>query len=558
MQKEIKEQLGQEVIKHLTRLSKDDPTRFQQLCDWHHYHMKGMALRDDNFFHAVADLIPFETNKGPMNLSTYFEEAKKQKQSGTDLLYFDERGSATQFYMLCDARGLLVVDASQVFEDDFLTRYGRLHPEIKLQQLNLGESDVIFEPLTPEERKEFRQLEQEFTRGMPDRRSIAKAVRFKPESIPALSVLSAAAKSRQKLQQAGENIMIPEEVRNLVKDVLKGESSIPVTLYLNADNAMIQRLSKMTATEDTRDAYMAIYNNAIMLVNQIITPQNAELMFKSFTRVIDRMISQTDEVQKLTSQVTRARMEVQKQEDELRQIFEGREKLLVGELDELRSRLAQKECPQTEHISCFFAMPFDPSYDPLLQAVRQVLEDKPYGWQVIRADEQQRGITITENVRGHIARSHCYIAEISDGNPNVFLEIGRMSHYADRPLIYLCREESKDKVAADLAGHIFISYTAWNEQKPNIDALAAQLKKLFDGREDLKLLRGNRKKLYLSADVLIQKGECQSKIAQLLASHYHTVEDLLAEAPSEVAKKLQTKPGAIMDAQEFLKQHFGL
>jgi molecular chaperone HtpG len=558
VQKEIKEQLGQEVIKHLTKLSKNDPTRFQQLCDWHYYHMKGMALRDDNLFHAVADLIPFETNQGPMNLSTYFAEAKKLGQSETDLLYLDERGSTTQFYMLCDARGLLVVDASQVFADDFLERYGRLHPEIKLRQLNLGESDVIFEPLTPEEHKEFRQLEQEFIRGMRDRRSIAKAVRFKPESIPALSVMSAAAKSRQKLQQAGDNMMIPEEVRNLVKDVLKGESSVPVTLYLNADNAMIRRLAKMNATEDTRDAYMAIYNNAAMLVNQIITPQNAELMFKSFTRVIDRMINQTDEVQKLTSQVTRARMEVQKQEDDLRQVFEGRERLLVRELDELRSQLAQIECSQTEHISCFFAMPFDPSYNPLLQAVRQVLEDKPYGWQVIRADEQQRGITITENVRGHIARSHCYIAEISDGNPNVFLEIGRMSHYAARPLIYLCQEDAKDKVAADLAGIIFSTYAAWNEQKPNIDGLATQLKKLFDGREDLKLLRASRKKIYLSADVLIRKGECQSTIAQALVSRYHTVEDFLAEDPLDVATKLQTKRGAIMDAQDFLQKHFGL
>jgi hypothetical protein len=55
--------------------------------------------------------------------------------------------------------------------------------------------------------------------------------------------------------------MIPEEVRNLVKDVLKGESSVPVTLYLNADNAMIQRLSKMPATEDTQ---MLIQQSIIM------------------------------------------------------------------------------------------------------------------------------------------------------------------------------------------------------------------------------------------------------------------------------------------------------
>ncbi|MBP5974171.1 ATP-binding protein [Brasilonema sp. CT11] len=557
IQKEVKEQLGQAIIKHLTQLSKDDPIRFQQLCDWHHYHLKGMALRDDNFFHAVADLIPFETNQGPMNLATYFQEAKKQRQSETDLLYFDERGGATQFYMLCNARGLLVVDASQVFEDDFLERYGKLHPEIRLRQLNIGESDVIFEPLTAEEQKAFRQLEQEFTRGMPDRRSIAKAVRFKPESIPALSVMSAAAKSRQKLQQAGDNIMIPEEVRNLVKDVLKGEQSIPVTLYLNADNPTIQQLAKMPATEDTRDAYMAMYNNSIMLVNQILTPQNAELMFKSFTRVIDRMIKQTDEVQQLNGQVTRAKMEIKAKETEIREVFEAKEKLLIDEMEELRDKLAQVEFSQTEHVSCFFAMPFDKRYDPLLQAVRQVLEDQPYGWQVIRADESHRGVTITENVRGHIARSHCYIAEISDGNPNVFLEIGRMSHYADRPLIYLCREDAKDKIAADLAGIIYNNYL-WDEQNPKIDVLAAQLKKVFDNREDVKKLKSSRKKIYLSADLLMSKGECKREIAQALASHYQTVEAFLAENYQDVANKLQTRAGAIMDAQDFLKKHFRL
>ena len=57
--------------------------------------------------------------------------------------------------MLCEARGLLVVDASQMFEDAFLERYGRLHPEIKLRQLNIGESDFIFEPLSVDEKDEF-------------------------------------------------------------------------------------------------------------------------------------------------------------------------------------------------------------------------------------------------------------------------------------------------------------------------------------------------------------------------------------------------------------------
>ena len=62
-QKEIKAQLGDAIIQHLTQLSKDDPNKFQRLCDWHHYHLKGMALRDETFFQSVADLIPLRPIK---------------------------------------------------------------------------------------------------------------------------------------------------------------------------------------------------------------------------------------------------------------------------------------------------------------------------------------------------------------------------------------------------------------------------------------------------------------------------------------------------------------
>ncbi|USR89653.1 ATP-binding protein [Phormidium yuhuli AB48] len=544
IQKEIKEQLGQEVIKHLTQFSKDDPIRFQRLCDWHHYHMKGMALKDDKFFRAVADLIPFETNQGPMSLSAYFEEAKRQGQSETDLLYFDERGSATQFYMLCEARGLLVVDASQVFEDDFLEQYGKLHPEIKLRQLNIGESNVIFEALNPEDQIEFRQLEQEFTRGMPDRRSIAKAVRFKPESIPALSVLSAAAKNRQKLKQAGDNVALPEEVRKLVKDVLQGEQSVPVTLYLNADNPTVQQLAKMSQSEDKIDACMAIYNNSIMLINQVLTASNAEVMFKSFSRVIDRMITQTDRTQKLEGQITQLKLRLDEKEQEL------------------RTQAAAQNSSQTEHISCFVAMPFDKPLQPLLAALKMVLEDKPYGWEVIRADDSLLGLTISANVEAHIARSHCYLADISDKNPNVFLEIGAMGHYKGRPLIYLCREDAQEEIAADLKGILYHPYTQWNREQPDIEALAQQLRSELGRRTDLDSLKNAGQKTFLSADVLVRYDQCNQGLANIISQNYKTVEAFLAASLEDIADALNltrnADKGAIEDAQDFLKRHFGL
>jgi len=541
-QKEIKAQLGDAIIQHLTQLSKDEPTKFQRLCNWHHWHLKGMALTDNNFFSAVADLVPFETNIGSMSLREYFAEIKRRGQSETDLLYFDESGSASQFYMLCNAQNLLVIDASRVFEDDFLEHYGEIHPEIKLRQLNIGGSDFIFEPLSIEEQQTFRLLEREFTQGMPDRRSIAKAVRFKPESIPALSVLSAAAKNYYKMKQAAKSSVLPEEVRKLMQDVLQGETSVPVTLYLNASNPTIQQLAKLPPSDDRQGACMAIYNNSIMLANQILTPQNAEAMFKSFSKVVDRMIAQTSEVFELTKYVSTLKLKINAKEEELQQ-----QAAAMGNL-------------KTDHISCFFAMPFE-GYEPLLEAVKRVLEDSPYGWQVIRADDRHHGTTISENVKRHIDRSHCYLAEISDSNSNVFMEIGRMGHYEDRPLMYLCKKDSEKKISADLLGQLYFPYDAWISENPDIDQLVQCLQREFARKPELVDLRGNHK-IYLSPNLLIRHKQCDISLATKITQKYTNIQAFLALQPDEIATALdisrRSEIGAVEDAQVFLRRRFGL
>jgi molecular chaperone HtpG len=552
-QKEIKEQLGEAIIRHLTELSKSDEDKFQRLCDWHHYHLKGMALRDDTFFQSVSDLIPFETNMGSMNLKRYFEEADRQGQSATDLLYFDERGSATQFYMLCDAKGLLVVDASQVFEDSFIERYGRLHPELKLRQLNIGESDFIFEPLKGDEREQYRLLEQEFFKGVSDRKSVAKVVRFKPESLPALTVLTAAAKSREKLRQATENVNLPSEVRTLVKDVINLEQMIPVTLYLNVENATIQKLAKMLPSEDKSSACIAIYNNALMLAQQLLTPRNAEVMFAGFNRVIDRMIVQVDEVQTLKAQVSHVRIELDGREAELQEIFKKKESLMAEEMNQLKEQITQSTCPQTEHVSCFFAMPFNDSYKVVEQAMKHILEDKPYGWQVILARDVHKERRLSDNVHAHIAQSHCYIAEISEHNPNVFMEIGKMSHFVNRPLILLRSKESIDKVPVDLQEFLYLEY----QKTDNLDMLVEQIKDKLQAIPDLRNLRSDQK-IYLSQSVLGKEADISSTTVKKIVDRFQTVQSLCSADIEKTSKELDVQTASIQVAQEAMKKYFDL
>jgi molecular chaperone HtpG len=532
--KAIKEQLGDAVIAHLVALSKFDPDKFQRLCDWHHYHLKGMALRDETFFQAVANLIPFETNKGPMSLMRYFEEAKRLGQAENDLLYFDERGSATQFYMLCEARGLLVVDASQVFEDSFLEKYGRFYSHVKLRQLNIGESDFIFEPLLADEKAEYRLLEQEFSRVMTDRRSMVKAVRFKPDSLPALTVLTAAAKSQEKLRQATENINLPSEVRDLVKDMMQGEQTIPVTLYLNIDNATIQKLVKMPLGDDKNSAYIAIYNNAIMLAQQILTPRNAEVMFIGFNRVIDRMIAQADDVQRLTKDVAQ----------------------LNNQLQDLKDANVSQSVQQTEHVSCFFAMPFQDEYVAIEQAFKEVLGDKPYGWQVVLARDSHQKQRTLDNVLAHISRSHFYIAEISEKNENVLIEIGQMITFKDRPLILLRQKGSDKEIPADLQGFLYweLEYDQTDDKEKLIKHIRDNLSILEPQFQNIR----NDKKIYLSRSVLEKQTEINLSTITKISERFQTVEDLCSQSVELISNTLQISSHSVASAQTAMKSYFGL
>ncbi|MDJ0715990.1 MAG: ATP-binding protein [Prochloraceae cyanobacterium] len=299
IQKAIRESLGTFIIEHLPQLSQEEPAQFAKICQWHHYDFKRMALQDETFFNAVDDLVPFQTNQGMMNLPTYFHKANQRGQSPLEILYFDESGSATQFNLLCEARGWLVVNANQLFESQFLERYAQIHPHIRLRQLNLKGSDLIFEPLNAEELGNYQRLKLELNQLLPDRPSNVKFVRFKPESIPALIVLSQEAKAQRELELTLQDPASPENVQKLLKDFQASERTLPVTFYVNASNITIQQLAKMPSTEDTQKAWVAIYKNAVMLAQRVLTNKDIEGMFESFNYVINRMISQNNELQEL-------------------------------------------------------------------------------------------------------------------------------------------------------------------------------------------------------------------------------------------------------------------
>ncbi len=167
--------------------------------------------------------------------------------------------------------------------------------------------------------------------------------------------------------------------------------------------------------------------------------------------------------------------------DQAEQLNALRTRLSIIELKLQEKEKEQSEAAKGEllnyrdHIICMVALPFRdnqtfPYETVLLPAIRRVLELKPYYWQVVRADEQYFEETIERNVGVWMQRAQAYIADISDLNSNVLMELGymrwgRRGGKEKQPVVVLERIDATSHKISDLAGVIRITYPLPSAEK---------------------------------------------------------------------------------------------
>jgi molecular chaperone HtpG len=139
-------------------------------------------------------------------------------------------------------------------------------------------------------------------------------------------------------------------------------------------------------------------------------------------------------------------------------------------------------------------------YDVLEAALRQVFEDDPYNFQVILARDRTIRRNLFENVKAHIQMVHGFVADVSDLNPNVILELGITEADAGhRPVVILRRQGSQD-LPADLRGLLYVEYELPAASEPDrIGRLVTLLREKLRTIEAADELRHHRTARYLSA-----------------------------------------------------------
>jgi hypothetical protein len=376
-----------------------------------------------------------------------------------------------------------------------------------LHQLDIAGAEFIFEPLTEIEREKYSQLETTFEAiGGRELNVKAKVVRFSPETLPAVTTLAPEAKLLMELRQTRENWRVPENVRDVVDKVI-GEKPLPLILYLNANNKIIQQIVKTNQfSPDTAMTLLTVYNNALLLSQQRLHPRDAEIMVRQSTELIEMFISKVTELEQTRSQLSAIQIALQEQ----------REQKHSTEL--------------TSHVRCFIAMPFSKDYDVLFDALQELFESKPYYWEVARADEKYLKDEIRGNIQQLMSQSHCYLAEISELNPNVMMELGMMRMHMDRPTFLLRKKEMTTDVPANLKGVIYLAYPTGVTSSELLNSL----KNEFTKADVIKHIKGSAK--YLSPTILKVPGIDRSAI-DVITRSYTTVEEFMSLPVDDVAKK---------------------
>ena len=474
----VRDTLATLIVRELMNLSKEHHGRFVEIMRWHAYDVLAMAVQEhyEDFFRAVADLMPLASDQGPITISEYLATAPERTDGSKLVYYITERGSANQFFMLASARSIRVFDCAEPFAEMFLERYAQVWPgRIHLNRLDVAGSDIIFERLPEEEASRYGELAVAYLRLFPDYRCIAKVSRFRPQEVPAVLTESRTGRNRRQLQNIVINVVLPQSIRDIVDDYVRGEHE-PMTLHLNADNPTIQKLVSRPRLNDevSQQALLSLYNNALMLLARALRVEDVQVLFKQYNHVIELMLSLAED----------------------RTAFERLLNVRQSELDELRRASAAGD-QLDPYISCFVAMPFrDQRSEEIYQALRTVLEDAPYHWRVVRADDSVEKQGLWENLKHKLLRAHCYVAILTaQVNPNVMIEIGRMEAL-ERPLLLL-RDVSADPLPADLHGRLYEELSASGPH------LIQAVQELLERQSAINNLRGAR---YLSEAVLSANG----------------------------------------------------
>jgi hypothetical protein len=213
------------------------------------------------------------------------------------------------------------------------------------------------------------------------------------------------------------------------------------------------------------------------------------------------------------------------------------------------ARLTTAEAqPGYSPVRLFALMPFNEACADLEEALRSIFEDEPYCFQVILARDRTVTRNLFDNVKAHMKVVNAFVADITDLNPNVMLELGMTENDPlDRP-VFILREKQGKEPPSDLKGRLYVEYTRpEGQQSERIVAITRELRERLEAIDDIERLRSVRQKRYLSSRYVhrqLDEARLNMKPDEIerLQRAFLTVEDLMQADAAIIGQRAGYSP----------------
>lgn len=275
VQQALAEQLG----KDLRRLARDDPAAWHQLVCSHSTVITSWAVKDNEFFERVADLVVFRTTRGLLNLPDYL------KQSGGTLYYVTRQLGSLQEQLLAEGRDVPAIEAAWYAVTPFLEKYADRRANVGLVQLD-GEAETLLRSV-PE--KPFAGLLEYYR----TQQVHARVAAFKPIDMPAILLYPQGAEVVHNARAALKEGELPEGLGGLVEDYVERKMGTDFngSFYLNASCPLVRRLAEDETLAPRRTEILTmLYQMARLFAGRLLSPTEAVVAFREINKAIEGIL----------------------------------------------------------------------------------------------------------------------------------------------------------------------------------------------------------------------------------------------------------------------------
>ncbi|MGF1582454.1 MAG: ATP-binding protein [Gemmataceae bacterium] len=273
----IEEQLGLA----LRNLAENDPVTWKTIVRSHSTLIVSWAVKDDEFFQRVKDIVPFRTSRGLLTLPEYLEH------SGGTLYYVARTLGSLQDQMLAEGQDVPAIEAIWFEVEPFLDKYANQHPEIGKVQLD-GQSEKLMRPVSEDDYEKLIQFYE-------DQDINVKVVTFKPPEVPALMLYPKNAEIVKDAGMALEQGDVPSGLAGLVGEYVSNrmsEDDLRGTLCLNASCRLIRTLAEQPPQKEIFEATLTLlYQMARLVAGRMLNAVEATEAFGHITRSVTSVVS---------------------------------------------------------------------------------------------------------------------------------------------------------------------------------------------------------------------------------------------------------------------------